>query len=136
MSSKRRLRKRSCTSKKRFPDADTACKEARNKKSRDKYTPKSRIRGKRIVDPRDGDKLQARGRTNYLVNMGLLPSPNDLPCVDCGHIYDGETRHEYDHYLGYAKENHNKLESVCSKCHHKRHPLARNRNERGEFSNG
>lgn len=67
---------------------------------------------------RDGDKLQARQKINSLVFSGQLPKPNDLPCVDCGHVYkkDG-TRHEYDHYLGYGSENHLKVEAVCKRCH-------------------
>ena len=113
-----------------------ACRDSRNKKLRDKYTPKPRKRGRRFANARNGDKFQARGRTNYLINIGLLPSPNDLPCVDCGDIYDGKARHEYDHYLGYTEDNHDEVEAVCSKCHHKRHPLSRSRDKQGRFSNG
>lgn len=36
---------------------------------------------------RDGDKKQARHRVNCEVNSGAIPSPNDLPCFDCGHLF-------------------------------------------------
>ena len=68
--------------------------------------------------PRDGDKRQARQRINVEVRTGHRPHPNALPCVDCGHIWcDGERRHEYDHYLGYAAEHHLDVEPVCTTCH-------------------
>lgn len=58
---------------------------------------------------------------NYLVDAGLIPDPNDLPCADCGHVYTPEgRRHEYDHYLGYAPEHHEDVEAVCTTCHHAR----------------
>ena len=69
---------------------------------------------------RDGDKKQARRRVNYLVDIGLLPDPDDVPCVDCGHLGADGPRHEYDHYLGYSAEHHEDVEAVCSGCHHKR----------------
>lgn len=34
----------------------------------------------------------------------------------------GERRHEYDHYEGYGAGKHTVVESVCSRCHHIRHP--------------
>jgi hypothetical protein len=86
------------------------------------YQPKPKVirRGRRFVPARDGDKKQARSRVNNLVKRGLLPDPNSIPCVDCGHIYDGKTRHEYDHYLGYAARSHESVESVCATCHGER----------------
>ncbi|MFF5261307.1 hypothetical protein ACFY4C_20385 [Actinomadura viridis] len=58
---------------------------------------------------------------NYLVDAGLIPDPNELPCVDCGHVYTPEQRrHEYDHHLGYAPEHHEDVEPVCTTCHHAR----------------
>jgi hypothetical protein len=73
-------------------------------------------------DPRrDGDKKQARSRINHDVQLGLRPSPNSLPCADCGHIYRlGGRRHEYDHHKGYGAEHHGDVEALCSSCHHKR----------------
>ena len=57
----------------------------------------------------------------------MIPSPNEMPCVDCGHIWgEGERRHEYDHYRGYAAEHHETVEAVCSKCHHERERRRRN----------
>jgi hypothetical protein len=71
--------------------------------------------------PRDGDRKQARQRINVEVRTGRRPHPNDLPCVDCGHVWSkGERRHEYDHHLGYAAEHHGDVQSVCTLCHTKR----------------
>jgi hypothetical protein len=68
---------------------------------------------------RDGDKLQARRRINYLVEQGLVPPPDDLACRDCGH-FGPERRHQYDHYLGYAAAHHLDVEALCEFCHIKR----------------
>ena len=98
------------------------CREAHNTASRDRYVPRPlRIcaPGKRRVAARDGDKLQARRRVNYLVEAGLIPNPNSVLCTDCGESNAG-SRHEYDHYKGYAAEHHETVEAVCSKCHAKR----------------
>ena len=99
-----------------------ACRASRNRNSRERYTPRPRPPvGRSFVAPRDGDKLQARRRINYFVESGILPHPNTLACVDCGHLWsEGERRHEYDHHLGYAAEHHEQVESVCSHCHHER----------------
>jgi hypothetical protein len=70
---------------------------------------------------RDGDKMQARQRINVEVRTGRRPHPNELSCVDCGHVHVlGERRHEYDHYLGYDAEHHLDVQSVCTRCHAKR----------------
>ncbi len=83
--------------------------------------PKRVFKGRSFTPARDEDKKQARRRINYFVESGIIEQPNNLPCADCGHIYvEGGPRHEYDHYLGYAAENHEKVEAVCSGCHHKR----------------
>lgn len=67
---------------------------------------------------RDGDKVQARQRVNVEVRAGRRPHPNELPCADCGHVWEiGERRHEYDHHLGYAAEHHLDVEPVCTTCH-------------------
>ncbi len=67
---------------------------------------------------RDGDKQQARQRINVEVRTGYRAHPNDLACVDCSHVHvQGERRHEYDHYLGYAAEHHGSVQSVCTTCH-------------------
>ena len=99
------------------------CKNCRKKQYRMKYVPKKRVSrlGCRYVIVRDGDKLQARARINHLIDVGLLPKPNDLPCIDCGHLWKiGERRHEYDHYNGFEGKYHETVEVVCSRCHHKR----------------
>ncbi len=73
------------------------------------------------VSTRDGDKLHARRRVNYLVESGQIPKPSDLPCMDCGdEVYLAEYRHEYDHARGYDGENQLYVEPVCSRCHHNR----------------
>ncbi len=106
----------------------SGCKEGRNAWVRGRYVPRPPpAPGRVYVDPRDGDKLQARGRVNHLVNVGVIPDPNDLACVDCGHVWTkGERRHEYDHYFGYAAAHHEDVQPVCSTCH------GRRTSERGE----
>lgn len=97
-----------------------SCREARNTRSREVYTPvvKSIARGRSFVPARDGDAKQARRRINYFVESGIIPHPNQLACSDCGHEWsDGERRHEYDHYLGYAADHHEDVEPVCTTCH-------------------
>ena len=74
-----------------------------------------------LVETRDGDKLQARRRINYLVEQGEIPHPDDIPCMDCGDgVFAGCYRHEYDHVRGYDGENQLYVEAVCSKCHRNR----------------
>jgi len=106
----------------RYDGLSALCKKARSEKDRVKQPQlRLRVNGRRMVEARDQDRKQARRRVNFLVESRLIPSPNSLPCVDCGHIWkDGERRHEYDHYLGYAPENHEKVQAVCSSCHSKR----------------
>lgn len=71
--------------------------------------------------PRNGDKRQARKRVNQLVKSGKLARPNELPCWDCRHVWRaGERRHEYDHFRGYAAENHLDVQPVCTTCHYRR----------------
>jgi len=102
------------------------CRESANAASREAYTPKEREQGRRLVDARPGDALQARRRVNYLVELGRLPRPNTLPCADCEHVWsDGERRHEYDHYLGYEPAHHEDVQAVCTTCHHTREEARR-----------
>lgn len=117
-----------------------SCRKSRNIRVKRRYQPKPRTamaKGRRFKVPRNGDKLQARGRVNYLVKIGLLPKPGDLPCADCGHIGAGH-RHEYDHCKGYEAKHHETVEVVCSKCHRARQPnhLNRKRNGGGTFKKG
>ena len=94
---------------------------ARGWHGRKPINPKTGRPGPARVPRRNGDKLQARSRVNHDVKIGLLPPPNNLPCVDCGHAWGtGKIRHEYDHYLGYSAEHHGDVEAVCSGCHNKR----------------
>ncbi len=73
------------------------------------------------MEPRTGDRKQARQRINVEVRTGYRPHPNGLPCADCGHTWKpGERRHEYDHYLGYSADHHYDVEPVCTTCHAKR----------------
>lgn len=104
-----------------------SCRRSKNAAARRAYvgTPRP-VAGRRFVQPRDGDEQQARRRVNHLVDVGLLPRPNLLPCTDCGHEWSpGERRHEYDHHLGYAPEHHEDVEPVCTTCHHSREDLRR-----------
>lgn len=95
----------------------TSCLASRRVKIRAPRRPRGR-RGW-LVPTRDGDKKQARRRVNYLVEQGLIPRPNDLPCINCAHEWSpGEKRHEYDHAKGYDGENQLYVEPLCSGCHH------------------
>jgi hypothetical protein len=87
------------------------------------YKPRPRpAKGRRFVLPREGDRNQAVHRINYLVDAGLLDDPNNVPCIDCGHVHvKGGRKHEYDHHLGYESKNHEVVEVTCSRCHHIRH---------------
>jgi hypothetical protein len=67
------------------------------------------------------EKLRARALVNLRVKTGKLPSPNELPCADCGHRWvPGERRHEYDHPRGYVGAAKLDVEPVCTLCHAKR----------------
>jgi hypothetical protein len=103
------------------------CRAYVSRHSRAAYVPKGRPKpGRRYVPARDGDQKQARRRVNHLVDVGLLPPPNDVPCADCGHVWAScERRHEYDHHLGYAPEHHEDVEAVCTTCHHTREETRR-----------
>ena len=100
------------------------CRDSRNTSLRSRYKPKPGPEsGRAFVPARAGDKKQARRRINYFVEAGLLPHPNLVPCTDCGNVWsDGDSRHEYDHYLGYAAVHHEHVQAVCAPCHHKREP--------------
>ena len=99
-----------------------SCRDSTNRAAREFYQPRPRpLTGRSFVPARDGDVKQARRRVNYFVEAGLLPTPNSLPCVDCGHIWEADgVRHEYDHHLGYEATHHEDVEVVCANCHHNR----------------
>lgn len=100
---------------------DRSCRRSRNAAAKRRRVPKPPVIGRRYVEARDGDQAQARRRVNYLIEAGLIPAPNLLPCIDCRHEWAvGERRHEYDHHLGYAPEHHEHVEPVCTTCHHAR----------------
>lgn len=106
----------------RHDQLTASCLPCRRAQSRRSYVRSTRPKppvGRRFVEARDNDRLQARRRVNYLVELGLLPNPNDVTCTDCGHIGPGP-RHEYDHFQGYGAANHELVEAVCSPCHHAR----------------
>jgi integrase/recombinase XerD len=66
----------------------------------------------------NSDKTLARRAVHEHVRRGLLPHPNTLPCVDCGHVWkEGARRHEYDHFKGYEAAHHLDVEAVCTLCH-------------------
>lgn len=97
---------------------DAHCAECRRQIYRESYKPKGRQskKGCRFAPIRDGDKKQARARVNHLVNINLLPDPNDVPCEKCGHTGKGR-RHEYHHHRGYAAEFQETVQSLCTRCH-------------------
>lgn len=104
------------------------CNESAKRVYRETYVPTPRpAAGRRFVPARDGDKVQARRRIDHLINIGHLPDPDSVPCMDCGHDSGPPPRHEYDHHLGYAAEHHEDVEPVCAPCHH-----TRERNRRGQ----
>lgn len=95
----------------------TSCLASRRVKVR---TPRTSFKRHGWLKPfRDGDRLQARRRINYLVEQGRIPAAATLPCQDCGHLGE-DRRHEYDHARGYDGENQLYVEAVCSTCHHAR----------------
>ncbi|HUW00872.1 MAG TPA: hypothetical protein VMW08_00840 [Acidimicrobiales bacterium] len=114
------------------------CRPCRRQRAKDRYERRDPpAPGRRYVTARDDDRLQARGRVNHLVNVGVLPNPDEVACCDCDHR-GSDRRHEYDHFLGYAPEHHEAVEAVCTKCHHARErarqPRERRRDERGRFA--
>lgn len=104
----------------RYDGFDASCRESRNERARELHVPVPEDLRKPMGPPRharrDGDKIQARHFVNLSVRTGKIPRPSDIPCFDCGHI-GTDRRHEYDHYLGYAAEHHEDVQSVCSRCH-------------------
>ena len=58
----------------------------------------------------------ARSAVQNAVKRGRLANPNTVPCMDCAHRGD-DRRHEYDHHLGYARENRLAVQPVCTICH-------------------
>jgi len=101
------------------------CKSCKNATVRTRYVKRGRP-GRRgwLAPTRTGDRLQARRRVNYLVEQGLIPPPEELPCTDCADMLltDGG-RHEYDHAKGYGGENQLYVEPVCQRCHRNREEL-------------
>ena len=66
----------------------------------------------------------ARARINHMVEEGLIPKAQSLPCSDCGH-YGLDVEHEYDHWLGYAPVHYEDVQPVCLPCHTQRERLKR-----------
>ena len=110
-----------CSDADRGDGKSAKCRSCSSSASRSGYTTKPRTRGRVFVPAREGDRRQARRRVNYLVELGLIQHPNDVPCTDCGHLWSaGSRRHEYDHHLGYSAEHQLSVEAVCTTCHHAR----------------
>ncbi|MEV4975594.1 hypothetical protein [Streptomyces scopuliridis] len=110
------------TDRSRTDQLKARCRASAGRQQKATYVPKRRSApGRRYVDARDGDQKQARRRVNHLVDVGILPHPNNVSCADCGHRWvPGQKRHEYDHHNGYAPEHHESVEAVCTTCHHTR----------------
>lgn len=104
----------------RYDGKNASCTSCRNTYLRATYTPipeeSRKPKGPSAKPGREGDKLQSRARVNQAVKWGRMPRPNDIPCIDCGHI-GSDSRHEYDHHKGYAAEHQLDVECVCKKCH-------------------
>ena len=105
-----------------------SCRLYKKIETKKRYKPISPEKRKRMGPlphaERKGDKKQARHRVNVLVRTGKIPPPNELACSNCGHIHkDGERRHEYDHYEGYAVGKHLVVVALCTTCHRKKHPM-------------
>jgi hypothetical protein len=121
----------------RYDGRAAICNQCKHDNHKGRYVPRPRIskKGSRFAPVRDGDKFQARARVNHLVDIGLLPDPDTLPCADCG---DRKKRHTYDHYLGYAAAHQEHVEPTCYKCHDKRSrqrgELIQRRNAKGKFT--
>lgn len=101
------------------------CRGCKNARSRERYVKKGHP-GRRgwLAPVRDGDKKQARRRVNYLVEQGLIPHPDDVPCADCvDMLLTPGGRHEYDHARGYDGKNQLYVEAVCQRCHRNREEL-------------
>lgn len=102
------------------------CRECKNRKARELYVRKEPHRHGWLKPTRDGDRLQARRRVNYLVEQGRIPHPADLPCMDCcDEVFTDNPRHEYDHAKGYDGENQLYVEAVCRRCHRNREEARR-----------
>lgn len=65
------------------------------------------------------DRIRARSAVNQKVRSGKLKPANDMPCEECGHVYNGKdgVRHEYDHHLGYSVDHTHDVQSICTDCH-------------------
>ena len=105
----------------------STCVKGRRQLYRETYIPVPehlrKTPGPPIKPSEDGNKKQARRKVNRLVAKGKMAKPQALPCFDCGHLGPQTTpqnRHEYDHFKGYAAENHLVVQVVCSSCHVKR----------------
>jgi len=96
------------------------CKAQQSKRSKAAYIPAhpSLKLPRFLTETRDGDKKQARRRINYLVEQGVIPHPDEVPCSDCADgVWANSYRHEYDHARGYDGDNQLYVEPVCSRCH-------------------
>jgi len=117
----------SLTNENRVEVGRNLCKPCKNAAVRARYVKRPHP-GRRgwLAPTRDGDRKQARRRVNYLVEQGLIPHPNDLPCLDCGDmVFTDRPRHEYDHARGYDGENQLYVEPVCARCHRAREEARR-----------
>ena len=94
----------------------TVCLKYRKIMYEKSYKQRPRKKGRKFVDPRDGDKKQARRRINHLVDIGLMPRPSTLICIKCNG-YNDSKRNEYHHHNGYGVDHHEDVIVLCSSCH-------------------
>ncbi len=67
---------------------------------------------------KDREKVRARGAVANAIKSGRLLKASEYLCTDCG-----LKAREYDHYLGYSKENQLSIQPVCSRCNKAREKL-------------
>lgn len=95
-----------------------SCRRVKVKKPRGpRINPKTGKPGPESNPARHGDKTQARQRVVLAVRNKEIPKAIDLPCKHCGHIFNGNMRHEYHHHKGYGADHFLDVIPLCRTCH-------------------
>lgn len=69
-----------------------------------------------LLAPSEKIQQAASNVIRTLIRQGKLPSPDTIPCIDCG-----KKAEVYHHHLGYNKSHWADVVALCKSCHHKRH---------------